>query len=188
MFFVQFKLQPWVEHCCKLQGFEIASARQSLFVIKYEANKAMIYIMALTSRLSTRPFETFGSLFRDPFFQEPLNMVSAPMSLLHRHPVMDVVDADSEFVINAEVPGFKKEDIKIQVDGNTLILSGNMEQSTESSDNFVLTRERTSKNFQRSIVLPSPICEESIDAKLDSGVLTLHVPKNVRTGKMISIK
>jgi HSP20 family protein len=101
---------------------------------------------------------------------------------------MDVVDADTEFIIHAEVPGFKKEDIKIQVDGNTLILSGSNDQSIESTDNFVLTRERTRQNFQRSIVLPSAISEENIDAKLDSGLLTLHVPKNIRTGKMISIQ
>lgn len=94
-----------------------------------------------------------------------------------RYPFIDVVDTGSEVIVYAEIPGCKKEDLKINIVEGNLILSGERKQVEVSSDASVLKNERPIGSFSRTFNLPEHIDTEKIIAKYDNGVLEIHLPK-----------
>ncbi|WP_125583430.1 Hsp20/alpha crystallin family protein [Levilactobacillus cerevisiae] len=90
----------------------------------------------------------------------------------------DVVEHDKDYVVTAEMPGFKKDDIHVDYRDDTLRISGKSEvnQSTKDDDGRILRQERSSQNVARSFYLPS-IDLKAVQAMYDAGVLTLTLPK-----------
>lgn len=88
----------------------------------------------------------------------------------------DVKDLGDSFEIQAELPGIKKEDIHVDIDGDALTVSVTREQSKdESSDNYI-RRERAFGSFQRSFDISS-VKADNITASYVDGILTLKLPK-----------
>ena len=88
----------------------------------------------------------------------------------------DIVDKGDQYVLSAELPGFSKEDIRIDINGNSLVVSAkNDVTNDETKDNFV-RRERSFGSFSRSFDV-SDINTSDIQASYDNGVLTLQLPK-----------
>ena len=102
----------------------------------------------------------------------------------------DIVDQGDAFELRAELPGFKKEDIHIDVDGETLTVSAeHKEENEEKKDNYV-RRERKYGSFSRSFDISS-IDHEAIEAGYQDGILTLKLPKKapvVPASRQIEIK
>lgn len=90
---------------------------------------------------------------------------------------VDFVDADDEFVITADLPGFDPNDIDVRVSDNVLSIRGTRTESTEDRDDRYLRKERRSEAVERSIRLPAPVDTDAVAASLDHGVLTVTVPK-----------
>lgn len=91
----------------------------------------------------------------------------------------DVLDKGDKFVLEAELPGFQKEDIDIRVDGNTLIVSAqHKEESEEKKDGKFIRRERKYGSFSRSFDV-TDIDRGKIHAAYENGVLTVELPKQV---------
>ena len=91
----------------------------------------------------------------------------------------DVLDKGDKFVLEAELPGFQKEDIDIRVDGNTLIVSAqHKEESEEKKDGKFIRRERKYGSFSRSFDV-TDIDHGKIHAAYENGVLTVELPKQV---------
>ena len=81
------------------------------------------------------------------------------------------------YQIKLSVPGFSKEDFKIQVDRSTLTVSVDQKkESTEVTDK-ILRREFSNKAFKRSFTLDEKIDEDKIDAVYENGILNLNLPK-----------
>jgi HSP20 family protein len=76
-----------------------------------------------------------------------------------------------------ELPGLNKEDIKIDVSNNQLVVSGESNTSSEKTENGYTVRERRSGKFSRALPLPKGTKPEDIAAKLEHGVLTITFPK-----------
>ena len=89
---------------------------------------------------------------------------------------IDVQDNETEYVIDAEVPGVKKEEIGLEVNDGRLNISISREESTEESGKNFLHKERRSSSMSRSVYLADAKME-GIKAKLDNGVLNIVVPK-----------
>ena len=102
---------------------------------------------------------------------------------------IDIQDNEKEYVIEAEVPGVKKEDIDIALHDEKLTLSIKKEEMSESSDKNYIHRERKYANMSRSILL-ADADDEGVIAKLDEGVLSITIPKKERidTSKRIMIE
>ena len=91
----------------------------------------------------------------------------------------DVLDKGDKFVLEAELPGFQKEDIDIHVEGNTLTISAqHKEESEEKKDGKFVRRERKYGSFTRSFDI-SDIDQAKINASYDNGILSVELPKQV---------
>ena len=93
----------------------------------------------------------------------------------------DIRDTGDSYLLEAELPGFKKEEIRLDLNGDTLTISAKHENTTEEKgDNGYLRRERRYGAFARSFDV-SGIKTEGITASYENGVLTLELPKAVPT-------
>ncbi len=92
-------------------------------------------------------------------------------------PALDVAEHDSEYVLVAEMPGVKKEDLKITFEDSVLTLSGERKPYEIPQDARVLLNEVRVREFARSVRMPSDIQGDEISAKLENGVLRIVLPK-----------
>lgn len=111
-------------------------------------------------------FNEVGNLGRDLFSGE-----STPMKT-------DVVEHDKNYVVTAELPGFKKEDIHVDYRDDTLRITGKSEVNADTKDNDgrILRQERSQQNVSRAFYLPN-VDLKQVAAKYDDGILTLTLPK-----------
>ena len=90
----------------------------------------------------------------------------------------DILDKGDHYLVKADLPGFAKEDIRIDVDGDCLTISAEKKKETkEEKDNFI-RRERRYGSFRRSFDVTG-IDENGITAAYSNGILTLNLPKTV---------
>ncbi|PXW61448.1 Hsp20/alpha crystallin family protein [Methylobacterium sp. B4] len=90
-------------------------------------------------------------------------------------PRMDVVEKDGHLEVTAELPGLTRDDVKIELADDTLIISGEKRQENLSKDSRKII-ERSYGAFVRSLELPAGIKAEDIEASIDKGVLTVKLP------------
>ncbi len=97
-------------------------------------------------------------------------------------PRMDVAESDAAYRVEAELPGVKKEDIKVSVREGQVTLEAEINQSTQAQEGErLLYSERVTRKFSRSFKLPMETDEDNIEAKFENGVLTLVLPKKQPT-------
>jgi HSP20 family protein len=92
-------------------------------------------------------------------------------------PSVDVAESEKQYEIVAEVPGLKKEDIKISFENGLLTLSGERKQETGEKERNYHRIERSYGKFERSFRLPEEVDSEAIKANYKNGVLKLEIPK-----------
>ncbi len=92
-------------------------------------------------------------------------------------PAIEVKEIPDRYVFKVDVPGVKKEDLKIEVSDNVLSISGERKQETEEKEAQYYRREILYGFFQRSIQLPTNVDADKISARLEDGVLTIEIPK-----------
>jgi len=105
----------------------------------------------------------------------------------NRWPAIDIAEKDNEFVVRAEVPGCKADDIDISVNGSTLTISGEKKQEKEEKEKGYYHVERSYGSFRRDMNLGSEIDSSKINATCKDGVLTLTIPKTEKS-KAVKIK
>lgn len=126
--------------------------------------------------------EEMDDLFRS--FFEPWEMPRWG----HRHwPVIDIGETDDAFMVKAEVPGCKAENIDISVHGNMLTISGEKKQETEESQKGYYQIERSYGSFRRDLNLAGDIDPDKIEAMCKDGVLSIKLPKTEKA-KPIKVK
>ena len=103
---------------------------------------------------------------------------------------VDVAEANGAYTVTAELPGVKKEDIQVTIDGNQVTLSAEVKREREvTQDERVLHSERTYGKVTRSFALPQEVDEGKAEAKFRDGVLELTLPKKAAASrKQISIQ
>jgi HSP20 family protein len=92
-------------------------------------------------------------------------------------PSVDVVETEEGYEVKAEVPGIRKEDIRISFEGGLLTLKGEKMRESEEKVKNTHRVERAFGRFERSFRLPDGIKADAIKAKYDNGVLTIFIPK-----------
>lgn len=104
-------------------------------------------------------------------------------------PRVDIAETDKEFIINAEIPDVKKEDVKVMVDNGILTIRGERKQEKEEKGKKFHRVERFYGSFSRSFTLPNNVDESKIEASFKDGMLNLTVPKIEETKpKAIDVK
>jgi HSP20 family protein len=93
-------------------------------------------------------------------------------------PSVDVSETENEFLIAAELPGMKKDDISVDIEKGRLTISGERKfKNEEENKNYHRLETRYGK-FSRSFYLPDSIEEESIQAKYEDGILNITIAKS----------
>lgn len=131
------------------------------------------------------PFaEVFPELFRSVL--QPIRATAAEALEIK----VDVKETDTEYSVEAEMPGVKKEDIHVQIDGNRVAIQAETKRESEQKDGErVLRSERYYGSVARSFTLASEIDESKVRAKIDNGVLSLALPKKkAPTARRITVE
>ncbi len=104
-------------------------------------------------------------------------------------PGIDISETDNQFLISAELPGMKKEEINISLDGGQLSISGERNFKNEEEGKTYHRVETKYGSFSRSFQLPDNVDEESISASYDNGLLHISINKSEdKVKKQIEIK
>ena len=90
---------------------------------------------------------------------------------------IDIVEHDDKYDIQANLPGFKKEDIDISIKDNELVIEANHEEKKEEKKGSYCRCERYKGNYRRVLAVPDFIDEEKINAKFADGILSIAIPK-----------
>ncbi len=118
--------------------------------------------------------DEFDRMF-ESFFQ-PLRWVEEATSDLV--PVMDIVERENEYVVRAEMPGVKKEDLEVTIENGVLTVSAEVRpDSEERKGERIIRQERRYGRYVRSLRLGTQVEERNIKANLRDGVLELILPK-----------
>lgn len=127
----------------------------------------------------------------EDFLPDLLRRFARPMSLDVDMPAeirLDVSENDREFTVSAEIPGARKDDIRVVVDGRAVSISAEMKKDVEERDDKsgrVLLKETTRGSVSRSFVLTQEVDDKACTAKLENGVLKLHLPKRANAGNRV---
>jgi HSP20 family protein len=118
--------------------------------------------------------DEFGFYLWDPFrgFEWPVEY-ELPM----RIPVVDVIDSANEYVVKAELPGLKKENVQIEMAPNELSITARSNVETEEKGKTFLHRERAFSTFRRRIGFGQSIDTEKASASMAEGILEIKLPK-----------
>ncbi len=100
------------------------------------------------------------------------------MTLTEWSPSVDIGETDQEFIVKAELPEVKKEDIKVNVDDGTLSISGERRAEKQEKGLRYHRVERAYGRFTRSFSLPDEADADKITSDFKDGILTVHLPKN----------
>ena len=123
-------------------------------------------------------FDRFANLREefDRVFDTSFGSVFRPLGSLNRwNPAVDVYQNKDQYTVHAELPGLKKEEIELSLNGDTLTISGERKQETTSEEGS--GTERFFGKFQRSVILPVPVNAEKVNATYKDGILTVVLPK-----------
>lgn len=93
-------------------------------------------------------------------------------------PPVDVAEDDKEYVIKAELPEIRKEDVKVSIENGLLSISGERKFEKEEKNKKYHRVERAYGYFSRSFSLPDAVDAEQVKADFKEGMLTIHVPKS----------
>jgi HSP20 family protein len=117
--------------------------------------------------------DTFYDLFRG-FFMRPVRMEGAPEVQMK----LDVKEDDKSYTVHAEIPGVKKDDINVTIDGNQVAISAEVKNEKEVKEGEkVLRSERYYGKVSRAFTLAQEVDEAVSQAKYNDGVLELTLPK-----------
>ena len=111
----------------------------------------------------------------DRLFEAPLARTS---ELLGWAPAFDVYEEKDNFVVKAEVPGMRKEDINVSLHDGDLIISGERKPEPKSEGTEVYRSERYFGKFQRLVTLPATVAANNVKAEYKDGILTVTLPKS----------
>ena len=104
-------------------------------------------------------------------------------------PTADISETDAEYLIRAELPAVKKEDVKVTLDEGMITISGERKEEKETKDEKFHRVESFRGAFSRSFSVPENIDDKGIRAESKDGVLTVHLPKaKVSAPKTVEVK
>jgi HSP20 family protein len=126
-------------------------------------------------------FKSWNEWFEDGVFGPKMNV-----------PAVNITEEKDEYQVTLAAPGLKKEDFKIDVDGNMLTISSEKEETKDEKDKKFTRKEYSYSSFSRSFTLPDEINREKIDAKYEEGILKISLPRREdskrSSAKQIAVK
>jgi HSP20 family protein len=126
-------------------------------------------------------------LFNQPFGRRV--MEDEGSLLAEWAPAVDVQETDGEYLIKADLPEVKKEDVHVELQDGMLCLQGERKQEKEEKGKKFHRLERAYGRFERRLALPSEVDPQKVAAEFKDGVLRVHLPKSASAKpKSIEVK
>ena len=111
------------------------------------------------------------------------------MTITEWQPSVDIIEDEKEYLIKADLPDVKKEDVKVELDGDMLTVEGERKQEKEEKTKRFHRTERAYGRFVRRFGLPTHVDGANVKAEFKDGVLNVHLPKTeAAKPKAIDIK
>ncbi len=117
----------------------------------------------------------FEDVFGRPFV--PAAWRRFPIREMAWAPAVEVFEKEDKYVVRADLPGVKEEDIGVSIEGDTLTIKGEKKSESEIKEESYYCCERSYGSFYRSIALPSMVDAKKIEASYEDGVLEVSLPK-----------
>ena len=150
-------------------------------IIKWEPRKTFNPFFGLT-----RMHDDLDRLFSSVWRSQDDNGDFFPSDLT---PAVDIYEEKDNLVIKADMPGIDSKDLDINITGDTLTIKGQKQKEEETKEKGYYRKERIFGSFQRSIVLPSTVNPDKVEASCKNGVLEITLPKKEEAKpKQISVK
>jgi HSP20 family protein len=92
-------------------------------------------------------------------------------------PAMDLVETAEDFVLRADLPGMRRDDVKLEIEDNVLTVSGERAAEHTEGEQGYYRLERAFGTFSRSLTLPKGVDGDAVSAQFADGVLEVHIPK-----------
>jgi HSP20 family protein len=139
--------------------------------------------------LTPEPVNTLQQRLNRLFEETFLPLVAEPFSIAAWCPSCDIYETETEIVVKAEIPGVKKEDVKLNIQDNVLTLSGERKFEEETKKENYLRVERGYGSFTRRFTLPPFVDAKKISAEFKDGLLEVKLPKSEEAkSKEVEIK
>jgi len=102
----------------------------------------------------------------------------------------DVIDRGDTYTISVDLPGVRKDDIRVTVEGSRVAIAAETRSTNETKDgDKVLHAERHAASYARSLELPVEVTDENADASFENGVLHLRLPKRAHVaGRRLTVR
>lgn len=142
--------------------------------------------MALS--LLPRRFTTLFDDLLEPRLWPMVPRLDTETAMLNWRPTCDVRETENAYMIYAEIPGAKKEDVKIQLDGNRLTISGSVKDEKKTDTETMHMQERSYGTFSRMFTLPQNAKLDNINAVHNNGILEVSIPKVTSTETARDVK
>ncbi|MEN0059797.1 MAG: Hsp20/alpha crystallin family protein [Bdellovibrio sp.] len=146
--------------------------------------------MSEWSRRSLSPDVAMGDVFDE--FDRVVNSFLRPTyaATVNFQPSCDIKETKDHYLVSFDMPGVKKEDIKIEVQNNQLVISGERQyEMKEEEGESTLRHERAYGKFERTFTLPTTVNTDKIEAHYENGVLNVALPKaEAAKGRTIQIQ
>lgn len=125
----------------------------------------------------TDPFRSFEEMFSD--LRLPAALRAADLTPRVR---IDVTETGEGYKVRADLPGVKKDDIKVNIEGNQVSISAETKSHSEHEGANMICAERSSGQYYRSFTLPQAVDDGGAKASFHDGVLELDLPKKASGG------
>ncbi len=99
-------------------------------------------------------------------------------------PAVNITEQKDDFMVTLAAPGLKKDDFKIDLEGNMLTISCEKEEKKEENEEKYTRKEYNYSSFERSFTVPDDVKQEKIEARYEDGILKLILPKKEEARKM----
>lgn len=127
-----------------------------------------------------RVFDNFRRDFERTFASFPVGLPALPsISSMS----CDIVDEGDKFHINVDLPGVKKDEVKLHVTDNSIEISAEHKEQEEEKKKNYIRKERKEIAYHRTLSLPEKVVSSKATAKLNDGILTIEIPKTSPTPK-----
>ena len=137
------------------------------------------------------PFRGLGEL--EKYFGRPAitgnGGAKEAMTVAQWAPAVDITEDDKEYLVKAELPELKMEEVKVTVENGELTISGERKFEKEEKNKKYHRVERSYGSFVRSFTLPEAVGADKVNAEFKDGLLTIHLPKDEKVKpKSVDVK
>ncbi|NVM27918.1 MAG: Hsp20/alpha crystallin family protein [Candidatus Helarchaeota archaeon] len=130
--------------------------------------------MSIIRRSRYWPFRILNDFFDDFWDVPDFTLMRIPRMTF---PKLDIKEEEGNYIITAEVPGYSKEEVNIEIKNDMLTIFSEHEEKKDEEKAGYIYKERSHRSFCRSLRIPENITHEEIKADLKDGLLTLRIPK-----------